>query len=101
MLLGLTQVALQGVRKQSVEDAEKLLSKRVATFMSSKGFTEESKYVSVIAEWHRANDERGMDQISRSRANYNLLNYLLDIWMPWHREKYDFSTIDINRLSLF
>ena len=29
--------------------------------------------------------------------NYEMLNYVLDDWMPWHRENYDFSTIDINR----
>ena len=95
---GLTQVALQGIRKQSVEDAEKLLSKRVASFMMSKGFAKEAEYVSIVADWHRANDERGVNQISRCKANYSMLNYILDEWMPWHKETYDFSTIDINRL---
>ncbi|KAJ7394540.1 hypothetical protein OS493_000355 [Desmophyllum pertusum] len=26
-----------------------------------------------------------------------MLNYVLDEWMPWHVENYDFRTIDINR----
>ncbi|KAK3752537.1 hypothetical protein QZH41_016313 [Actinostola sp. cb2023] len=26
-----------------------------------------------------------------------MLNYILDEWMPWHTNNYDFSTIDVNR----
>lgn len=26
-----------------------------------------------------------------------MLNYILDEWMPWHKDDYDFSKIDINR----
>ena len=26
-----------------------------------------------------------------------MLNMILDDWMPWHRNNYDFSSIDINR----
>ena len=97
LLQGLTQISLQGLRKQSVEDAERLLSTRVATFLRNRGYQSEAEYVRIIAEWHRANDERGLSQLERSRANYELLNYLLDDWMPWHRDNYDFTSIDINR----
>ena len=100
ILTGLTQVSLQGLRKQSVEDAEKLLSTRVATFLESKGYQSEAEYVQIIADWHRGNDERGLSQLERSRANYALLNYVLDEWMPWHRRNYDFTSIDINRYFL-
>lgn len=93
----LTQVSLQGLRKQSVEDAERLLSTSVARFFRSRGYVAEAEYVQIIADWHRANDERGLSQLERSRANYGLLNYLLDEWMPWHRDNYDFASIDINR----
>ena len=30
-----------------------------------------------------------------------MLNMILDEWMPWHKELYDFSNIDINRYSTF
>ena len=43
-----------GLHKQSVEDAERLMSHAVATFMRSKGYTEEAQYVKVIADWHEA-----------------------------------------------
>ena len=51
----------------------------------------------LMANWHEASDGRGLSQLKRAQYNYEMLNYVLDDWMPWHRENYDFSTIDINR----
>lgn len=93
----MTQTALQGLRKQSVPDAELLLSHRVAAFLSRHGHAQEAEYVRMFADWHEAWDGRGLNQDERSTANYKLLHYLLDDWMPWHRDNYDFLTVDVNR----
>lgn len=47
--------------------------------------------------WHEASDGRGLSQLERCRYNYHMLNFILEEWMPWFRDCYDFSTIDINR----
>jgi len=56
----LTYYALTGARKQSVQDAERLLSLEVAHFMKNKKYNTEATYVRVIANWCRACDERGL-----------------------------------------
>ena len=35
--------------------------------------------------------------LSLNVAGRIMLNMILDEWMPWHVDLYDFSTIDINR----
>ena len=45
---GLTYTALAGKRKQSVVDAERLLSYHVANFFRGKGYENEYQYVKVI-----------------------------------------------------
>lgn len=94
---GLTYAALTGKRKQSLKDAERLLSYHVADSLRRKGHEQEANHVKIIANWHEASDGRGLSQLQRSQYNYQMLNYVLDDWMPWHHENYDFSTIDINR----
>ena len=96
---GLTHAALVGKRKQSLKDAERLLSYAVVKSLKKHGHTEEARYVEVIANWHESTDGRGLTQLQRSRYNYNILNYIIDEWMPWHTLNYDFSTVDINRLE--
>jgi len=94
---GLTYAALVGARKQSVHDAEALLSDSVAAFLRQSGYKVDADYVNVISNWHKASDGRGISQLQRSRFNYDMLNFLLDDYMPWHRENYNFNLIDINR----
>jgi len=94
---GLTYAALIGKRKQSLKDAERLLSIHVADSLRRKGHVREARHVQLMANWHEASDGRGLSQLKRAQYNYEMLNYVLDDWMPWHRENYDFSTIDINR----
>ena len=93
----LTYYALSGARKQSVQDAERLLSQEVAEFMEKKNYSTESAYVHVIANWRRSCDERGLSELQRSRYNYQLLNYILNDLMPWHTQIYDFSLLEVNR----
>ena len=94
---GLTHDALVGKRKQSLEDAERLLSYHVVESLQRHGYHREAEHVRVLANWHEASDGRGLSQLTRCRYNYQMLSYILDEWMPWHRMSYDFSTIDINR----
>ena len=94
----LTLAALVGKRKQSVADAESLLSPAVASFFESKNYTREAEYVRIISQWHEASDGRGMTQEERKEANMNMFNYIVEGWIPWYdKENPDFSTLDINR----
>ena len=66
--------------------------------MEKKGYTFEANYISVIWNWHRASDERGLSSLQRSRFNYKLLNLiLLEDLMPWYKDSYDFSRLEVNR----
>lgn len=93
----LTYSALTGERKQSVEDAERLFSSEVVAFMKKKGYTYEEEYVRVFCNWRRANDERGLTELKRCCYNHQLLNFLLDELMPWHKTTLDFSLLEVNR----
>ena len=97
---GLTHAALVGERKQSVADAERMISYLVAKFLRENGYAMEAYYVETVSGWHEAADGRGLKEIERCRKNYAMLNMVLDEWMPWHRETYDFTTIDINRYTV-
>ena len=98
---GLTYAALTGQRKQSVRDAEILFNANLAAFMDKQGYTFEAKFIRTILNWRKACDERGLSELERSHYNYDLLNFLLDDLMPWHREIYDFSSLEVNRYSLY
>ena len=93
---GLTYPAFVGSQKQSVVDAERLFNPKLAAFMEKKGYTFEANYISVI-NWHRASDERGLSSLQRSRFNYKLLNLILEDLMPWYKDSYDFSHLEVNR----
>ena len=47
-----------------------------------------------LAGWHEAADGHGLSELERCKINYGMLNMILDEWMPWHRDNYDFPTID-------
>lgn len=96
-LSGLTHAALVGKRRQSVKDAERLLSYHVVRSLERHGDIEEANYIRTVAQWHESSDGRGLNQLQRCRFNYQMLNFILEEWMPWHGDCYDFSTIDINR----
>lgn len=96
-LSGLTHAALVGERRQSVKDAERLLSYNVVRSLERHGKNEEAAFIRIIAQWHEASDGRGLSQLERCRYNYHMFNFILEEWMPWYRDCYDFSTIDINR----
>lgn len=99
-MTGLTHAALIGSRKQSVPDAEKLLSFHVAKFFRDNNYDAEAKYVETVAKRHEASDGHGLSQLQRCRQNYGMLNYISDEWIPWHRDVYDLSLLGINKYVL-
>ena len=94
---GMTFPALTGQRKQSVQDAEILFSEGVERFMKRKGYKYEEKFVRIIRNWRRACDQCGLSSRQRSKFNYDLLNLLLDELMPWYKDSYDFSLLEVTR----
>ena len=60
---GLTLAALTGERKQSVVDAERMLSYLVATFLCENGYGKEGEYVRIVAGWHEAADGSGLSEL--------------------------------------
>ena len=95
---GLTYAALSGSRKQSVNDAEKMFSPEITQFMARKGYSYEAKYTRTIWNWRRSCDERGLSELQRCKFNYDFLNMILDEMMPWHKDCFDLSTLEVNRL---
>ena len=49
-----------GIRKQSVEDAERLFSPSLLQFVEDKDYQYEARYIHVILGWRQACDERGL-----------------------------------------
>lgn len=82
----LTYTALSGERKQSVEDVERLFSQEMVDWMETKGYSCEAEYLRAVRGWRRACDERGLSSMERSQLNKQLIDYILDDLMPWHRD---------------
>lgn len=93
----LTYTALTGQRKQSVADAERMFNPEVAKFMKSKGYAYEAKYIQIIWDWRRACDQRGLTELQRCRFNYRFLDMVLDELIPWNKQIYDMSLLEVNR----
>ena len=52
----------------------------------------------VIRNWRNAIDERGLPDAKRRQFNQELLDFILDDLMPWHRTAgKDFSLLEVNR----
>ena len=84
-------------KKQSVSDAEKMLSTVVADWCKNSGYPEEGRVLEIIANWHKASDEQGLTEETRKKYNLAMLDFLLEDWMPWYQENRDYSTLDPNR----
>ena len=95
--VGLTYPALVGLRKQSVQDSERMFSLSLADFMERNHYRAEARYIRVVNGWRRASDERGLSELQRSRLNYEFLNYIIEDLMPWYSTTYDFSLLEVNR----
>ena len=87
----LTYTALVGQRKQSVSDVERFFNQQLIDWLNKQNYSYEAKYMGVIHNW------RGLTQAQRSEYNKAFLELILDELMPWHKDQYDFSTLEINR----
>ena len=65
--------------------------------MEKNKYKFEARYVRAIRHWRLACDQRGLTQLQRCRYNYELLSLILDELIPWHRDSYDFSTLEVTR----
>lgn len=65
--------------------------------MDKKGYDLEAKHLSVIHNWRRACDERGLCSDLHSQFNQSLKAYILDDLMPWHEKNSDLSLLEVNR----
>ena len=68
-------------------------------FMDDRGYQFEGHYIRTICNWRRATDERGLIEIEWSKYNYQLLNMILDELMPWYKQNYDFSLLEVTRYN--
>ena len=66
-------------------------------WMDKKGYDVEARHLSVIHDWRRACDERGLCSDLRSQFNQNLKAYILDDLMPWHEKNSDLNCLEVNR----
>ena len=95
---GLTYPALTGIRKQSVEDIERLFGQGVIDFMKDKNYNEEAEYVQKVRNWRKAIDERGLKEEKRQQYITEFLDYIISDLMPWYLDGCkDFSLLEVNR----
>lgn len=98
---GLTYTALTGQHKQSVPDCERMFSQGVVKFMEGHNFLHEARFVRLVHNWHKASDGRGLTEDTRHQYNMDMLNFLLEDWMPWYWYSRDYSVMDVNRYVHF
>ena len=82
-------------------DAAGFFNPDLARFMEKKGYHFDTKFINTIWNWRRTTDERGLSELQRSKFNYQLLNMILDELMPWYKELYDFSFLEVNRYVFY
>ena len=68
----LTYCALSGIRKQNLEDVERLFGLPLQ-WMESKGYNDEAIYLRVIHNWRHARDERELTD--EQRRNFITRNF--------------------------
>lgn len=83
---GLTYPALTGVRKQSIQDVERLFGPGVIEFMEKKEYDSEAMFLKVIRNWRRAIDERGLEESQRQKFIYDFKSYICEDLMPWYSQ---------------
>lgn len=94
----LTYTALTGVRKQSVADVERLFSSKVIAFMEKHKYEDEAKYLTVIRNWRRSVDERGMSDVERDKLSMEFLDFIVQDLIPWCKtDEKDYSLLEVNR----
>lgn len=94
---GLACEALAGKQKQLVQHCEEIFSRGVLEFMQRNCHATEAKFTETVQNWHKATDGRGLSEQTRSQYNKDMLNFLLQDWMPWFQQERDYATINILR----
>ena len=95
---GLTYPALTGIRKQSVEDVERLFSQGVIDFMEKHNYESEATYLRMVRNWRRAVDERGLSDSQREQFCDEFLDFIVRDLMPWYStNQKDLSQLEVNR----
>ena len=79
---GLTKSALTGVNKQSVPDCERMFSVGMIDFMQKNVHVNDMVFLTLVHNWHKASDGRGLDEDTWHLYNKQMLNWVLDDWMP-------------------
>lgn len=64
--------------------------------MEKHGYQAEAELVTTVTNWRRAIDERGLTK--QLRQQFRDDHFIVDDWMPWHKELHDFSLLEVNRL---
>lgn len=94
----LTYSALTGVRKQSVEDVERLFGEKVIKFMEKKNYEAEARYLKVVRNWRQAIDKRGLSDGEREKLRMDFLKFILEDLIPWNpTDQNNFSLLEVNR----
>ena len=93
----LTYPALTGIRKQSVQDVERLFSHTVIAFMEKHQYREEAKYLTVVRNWRRSVDERGLSDAEREKLSMEFLDYIEAELIPWCTTEKNYSLLEVNR----
>ncbi len=81
---GLTHPALTGIRKQSVQDVERLFGQGVINFMNAKKYEKEAKFLTVIRNWRLAIDGRGLTEETRQMFLQDFKVFICEDLMPWY-----------------
>ena len=55
----------------------------------------------MVLNWRRASDERDLSELQQSQYNYEMLNYLKDELVLWHKDLDDLSTVEVNMYVYF
>ena len=64
--------------------------------MQNNNHKNEARVVEIILNWHKVNDGRGLSEEERRKYNLDLLDWILEDWMPWYWYCRDYSTMDVN-----
>ncbi|CAB4021403.1 Hypothetical predicted protein [Paramuricea clavata] len=94
---GLTYESLTGKNKQSVPNCERVISLGVIEFLEKNKYVNEAKILSIIHNWHKAVDGRGLREDLHSKYLCEMKDWILDDWMPWAKTERNYSVIDVNR----
>ena len=60
----------------------------------------EAKILSIIHNWHKAVDGRGLSEETRAQYCKDMMTWLLRDWMPHLDQDHDYSTVDVNRYCI-